>query len=876
MKIALDISVLGLGTLLETARTGIFRVTEHLLKGLINSPRCCLYLCSSSPEFFDSCQTYIQQNLETEKFRLFQLSELKYLDIDIYHSSYYPLPHEIYFAQRIITVYDLITILYPEYFDPETIKTDNIIKDTIDQIEKKDFICCISESTKQDICQYKTEKNILPEQVFVTHLAADKEKFYPCEHQELINQTKQKYKIPNQPYLLAVSTLEPRKNLIHVIRSFLSLIQNHQIDNLNLVLIGTKGWQYDEIFAELDKSKELEHRIILTGYVPDEDLSPLYSGALAFIYLSLYEGFGLPPLEAMQCGTPVITSNTSSLPEVVEDAGIMLNPNDQAGLNNAILKLYYEPKYRESLANKCIQQAQKFSWDKFVQETIKIYGLAKEKAKILPPRNILIDGVFFQLYQTGIARVWRSLLEQWANTDFANRILVLDRANTTPKINGIRYLSIRAYDYNKTEADQQMLQHICDDVGADLFISSYYTTPLTTPSVFIAYDMIPEVMKWNMDNPMWQVKHQGIKHASAYIAISKHTAYDLAKYFPEISLESITVAHCGVSNTFLPAKPAEVNAFKAKYGISKPYFILVGAGNGYKNSILFFKAFAQLATSSGFDIICTGSGGILAPEFRACTSGSTVYMLQLSDEELAIAYSGAVALVYPSKYEGFGMPIVEAMACGCPVITSLNASIPEVAGEAAIYVKDNDVDAMATALCDIQKPSVRQELIEAGLAQARKFSWSKMADTVSSALINATLLAYNLKEINVIVFPDWSQSEETIGLELEAVIKAIATYPDSDKTTLLIDISHINIEDAELLLSGVTMNLLMEEDLDISEGLQISLVDSLKNSQWQALLPRISSRIILEHEDKSTLSELQIEALPACELEKFVNRLCVL
>ncbi|MFK0730674.1 MAG: glycosyltransferase family 4 protein [Gloeotrichia echinulata HAB0833] len=478
-----------------------------------------------------------------------------------------------------------------------------------------------------------------------------------------------------------------------------------------------------------------------------------------------------------------------------------------------------------------------------------------------PAPIIIVDGVFFQLYKTGIARVWKSLLEQWLNNEFAKHIIVLDRADTAPKIPGIKYRTIAAYHYENADADREMLQQVCDEEGADLFISSYYTTPNTTPSVFIAYDMIPEVMGWDMNNPMWQEKHQGIQQASAYIAISEHTACDLIKYFPDIPRQSVTVAHCGVSSTFLPNKPEAVQTFKTNYGITKPYFIVVGAGSGYKNAILFFKAFSQLATSHGFDIICTGSGGILAPEFRAYTSGSNVYMLQLSDEELATAYSGAVALVYPSKYEGFGMPIVEAMACGCPVITCPNASIPEVAGEAAIYVNDDDVDELGNALCDVQKPRIRQSLITAGLAQAQKFSWSKMAKIVSSALIDATLLYLNLKEINLITFPDWTQSEELITKDLQQVIKAIATHPENDKITLLINTNNIPVEDAELLLSGVAMNLMMEEDLDISEGLEISLLGNLADIQWEALLPRISAKIVLEHENQYATAHAVIEKL---------------
>jgi len=292
---------------------------------------------------------------------------------------------------------------------------------------------------------------------------------------------------------------------------------------------------------------------------------------------------------------------------------------------------------------------------------------------------ILIDGVFFQLYKTGIARVWKSLLEQWAKTEFGAHLLVLDRNNTAPKIDGLRYRTIRAYDYNDTDRDRQLLQQICDEEQAELFISSYYTTPLTTPSVFMAYDMIPEVLGGDLNQPMWREKHRGINHASAFIAISHNTAKDLRQHFPQIPPAAITVAHCGVDPRFSPASPQDIANFKFKYGLQKPYFLL-GALGGYKNSALFLRGFAQLVTRTGLDIVATGVIPQLPPEWRELTAGCGFHGLQLTDEELKVAYSGAIALVYPSQYEGFGMPIIEAMACGCPVITCPNASIPEVAG----------------------------------------------------------------------------------------------------------------------------------------------------------------------------------------------------
>ncbi|MEA5518137.1 FkbM family methyltransferase [Limnoraphis robusta] len=510
-----------------------------------------------------------------------------------------------------------------------------------------------------------------------------------------------------------------------------------------------------------------------------------------------------------------------------------------------------------------IAQKDKAANWKFIQPDSAIDFKAERK---LP--TIVVDGVFFQLYKTGIARVWRSLLEEWAKNGFSQHIIVLDRVGTAPKIPGIFYRTIPAYDYNQTDSDRAMLQQVCDEEGADLFISTYYTTPISTPSVFMAYDMIPEVLGADFNEPMWREKHNGIRHASAYISISENTASDLVKCFSGISPEQVTIAHCGVSNSFTPATQAEIQQFKIKYGISKPYFILVGAGSNYKNAGLFFQAFDQLHSKQGFEIVCTGGSSLwLSAEYRQFTSGCVVHPLQLSDEELSIAYSGATALVYPSLYEGFGMPVAEAMACGCPVITCYNSSIPEVAGEAAIYVNERDINAMANALCDVQKPEVRRQLIETGLQQVQKFTWSKMAEKVSSALINATLQHLKLGEHNFIIFPDWSQSEELLSVELGEVIKAVLTHPQSDQITLLIDNSNISGEEADLALSSIMMNLMMEEELEIADEPNISLIGQLSEIQWSALIPHLKGRIILEHENQEAIQKTNTENLPTVELD---------
>jgi glycosyltransferase involved in cell wall biosynthesis len=466
---------------------------------------------------------------------------------------------------------------------------------------------------------------------------------------------------------------------------------------------------------------------------------------------------------------------------------------------------------------------------------------------------ILIDGVFFQLYSTGIARVWKSLLAEWANTEFGNHIVILDRVGTAPKIDGLSYYQIPAYDYNNTDADRQMLQQVCDELGAELFISTYYTTPLETPSVFMGYDMIPEVLGFDLNQQMWQEKRRAIEHASAYVTISEHTAQDLVEIYPEIDASSVTAALCGVQAVFQPASATNLAEFRAKYGIAKPYFI-VSAPGGYKNTELFLQAFTQLPAKAGFDIIVTG-GHVMSEEYRQYTLGSNVHYLRMDDFELSIAYSGAIALVYPSKYEGFGLPIVEAMACGCPVITCPNASIPEVAGKAAIYVFDEDIDGMAEALCEVQKPQVRSALIAAGLEQAKQFSWSKMGDIVKAVLIEQTLSHLQLSEHNLIIFPDWSQDEEALSEEIATVCHNLVQGSEFDRSTLIIDTSNIeDLDSANILMSGIAMNLLMSTEIDITEHLEIVLTGKLSPIQWQSLLPKLQGRIKLNLEDAQSIA----------------------
>ena len=354
--------------------------------------------------------------------------------------------------------------------------------------------------------------------------------------------------------------------------------------------------------------------------------------------------------------------------------------------------------------------------------------------------KIIIDGVFFQIAKSrnsGIGQVWIALLEEWVNNGFNKYIIFIDRDNTAPKIEGIKYYTAQKYDYSKTGSDAEILQAICDEFRGNLFISTYYTTPLLTPSVFMAYDMIPEVIGANLEDICWKEKHYAIMHASHFISISHNTARDLIKFFPHIRNDQITVAHCGIKSIFSPANEDELVEFKQKYNLHRPYFLLVGeriGEKGYKNAILFFKALSKMKNCEEYFVVCVGGAEVLESEITALVDSSKILLLSLNDKELKIAYSGAIAYICPSSYEGFGLPILEAMACGCPVISARHSSISEIANESICYIDINNVNDFACKLSQVQENKYRNLLIKKGLLQSKKFSWTEMADIVSDKL----------------------------------------------------------------------------------------------------------------------------------------------
>ena len=349
--------------------------------------------------------------------------------------------------------------------------------------------------------------------------------------------------------------------------------------------------------------------------------------------------------------------------------------------------------------------------------------------------KIVVDGVFFQLTQSGIGRVWAAVLPRLA-AKAGIEIVLLDRGGA-PDIPGVSRVPFPTYSSKFNAQDSLLLEQMCRQQKADLFISTYYTTPLKTPSLLTLYDMIPERFGFDMAARDWREKELAIAHARRHLVISEQTGRDLVEYYPELDPAAIDLAYCGVDDTVFKPTPAKAQAeFRARLGLERDYFLFVGSRvqhKGYKNSRLFFEVLPKIKNPN-FDVLCVGGEPELEPWIEELApEGCNVKRVELSDADLALAYGAASALVYPSLYEGFGMPVAEAMACRCPVITTNLGSIAEVAGSASHVITGRSKTEMAKALTAVRDPATRQALQDAGEKQAAKFRWNGFADVLATA-----------------------------------------------------------------------------------------------------------------------------------------------
>ncbi len=299
-------------------------------------------------------------------------------------STFLPLPYSAFFGKKadvthffnyivppfvsgkkVVTVHDMVYKAFPETVRGRTkFMLNTGLKKSM---KRADIIVTDSEFSKSEILKYFPQHS---GKIRVVPCGVDTEKFRPCEDMERISQVKTSLGIEGD-YFLYVGTIEPRKNLGRLIYAYNALAKKLP-DAPKLVLAGGKGWLCDDIYAKVTELR-LEDKVIFTKYVPSEDMNPLMCGALAFVFPSIYEGFGMPPLEAMACGVPVLTTGEASLPEVTGDCAVICDAYSPKSIAEGLYRLCRDEKLRLELSRRGLERAKQFTWERSAEALHKIY-----------------------------------------------------------------------------------------------------------------------------------------------------------------------------------------------------------------------------------------------------------------------------------------------------------------------------------------------------------------------------------------------------------------------------------------------------------------------------------------------------------------------
>jgi glycosyltransferase involved in cell wall biosynthesis len=290
--------------------------------------------------------------------------------LDVFYSPDFTLPPTVGITRTLLTVHDLSFMHHPDAFVPSL---QHYLEKVVPRsIDRADLVLADSAHTRSDLI---TLFGVSPEAVRVIHPGVDS-RFRPEPDPDERERLRERYGIGDKPYVLSVGTLQPRKNYVRLIEAF-AQFQTETDGKTQLLIAGGRGWLYDDILAEAKRHEDVQ----LLGFVADEDLPALYRGATLFAFISLYEGFGLPVLEAMACGVPVVCSNTSSLPEVAGDSALLVDPLSPDELTEALIRVSGEEGLRQAMIHQGLARAADFTWERSALQLLDVIDSFSETSR---------------------------------------------------------------------------------------------------------------------------------------------------------------------------------------------------------------------------------------------------------------------------------------------------------------------------------------------------------------------------------------------------------------------------------------------------------------------------------------------------------------
>ena len=728
MKIAIDVRMIG------QFMHGISRYAYNLIKGISEADKRNDYVLISNDNYLaDFVSSSENFSLTITKSKLYGIEEqisiprvLKKERIDIFHSPSFfgPISEG---CKVIMTIHDMIHVLFPE-------ESSVIHKAYYSLIVKRaaknaSRILTVSENSKRDIVNYL---NVPPEKIVVTYNAVDGD--FRRSNEDKVEETKDRFGI-NGRFILYVGNQKPHKNVGLLIKAYQQLRGRikHQ-----LVIVGQK----DRLFQKGLKGKNLEG-VIFVGEASDELLPHFYSGADVFVSPSLYEGFGLPFIEAFACKTPVVAIRTPSIYEIVGNAGLIVDAGCTDELANAIHQVLSDDDLRNSLVEKGMARVEMFSWEETVDRTLKVYREVYRSIRVG-----INASKYFDIH-TGVGRYTSSLCRSISKgKDGNDYYFYLPGRNSGiygKDMNGVQLGEKRMFLQNNTLRilwEQILLPIKIRKDRLDLFHYTDHAMSLfqrTHPIVItvhdIAYIRFPYLLNKSRQIYKKYILNSSIKRADIIIADSHSTKRDIIEFF-NVDEKKIKVVYLGVESRFYPI--SNVEEYRLRNNLPSKMILNVGTLEPRKNVVALIRAFKKLKGRGlkDYKLVIAGDKGWLYKrifdEVKSNDLQKEVLFLGIvEDEDLPMLYNCADIFVYPSLYEGFGLPPLEAMACGIPVITSNTSSLPEVVGNAGIMVDPDDVNSLCESMCNVLKDKeLWCHMSKKGLKRAKLFSWEETARKV--------------------------------------------------------------------------------------------------------------------------------------------------
>lgn len=365
MRIAIDVRKLrdfGIGTYIRNVLRHLARIDQQTEYVLLCRPQDREF-ASRLGENFVAVQEGSPPYSVREQFRVpLRLGQHR---VDLFHAPHYVLPALVP-CRSIVTIHDCIHLMFPQYL-PNRIAYGYARASLWAATRRSDRILTVSEASKRDILRFF---RVPPEKITVIYNGID-ERFSIAPAEDEVHRVRERYHLRDD-FILYAGNIKPHKNLERLIEAFCQLRRDTGFDNLKLLIIGDEISKYQVLRRSVHRHNLHKH-VRFVGFLPDETLAVLYRLASLFVFPSLYEGFGLPPLEAMASGTPVVTSNVSSLPEVVGDAAVLIDPYDTESIADGMRRALTDPALRADLTARGLERARAFSWDRSVRQIRAIY-----------------------------------------------------------------------------------------------------------------------------------------------------------------------------------------------------------------------------------------------------------------------------------------------------------------------------------------------------------------------------------------------------------------------------------------------------------------------------------------------------------------------